>query len=109
MDNIGRKEIKNFDLLMDRSEFSEMEESTIYDPQKLIPFCTKRCCFKGCCLSIFLILALSLTFYILVMNDALKDTLCFTEKGVLMCDISLIVGAIFPKSIGYELDNFSLN
>ena len=99
MDKIGRKEVKNFDLLMDRSDFSMQEETFIYDPTKLCPCCNIPCCLKGFYLTIFLISLIFTAFYVLVMNNVFEDTLCFKEDQVLYCDISLNVGAIFPTNI----------
>ena len=96
MDKIGRKYLKDFDLLMDRSEFSLQEDSLIYDEEKLCPCCNKMCCFKGCYLTIFLISFICGAFYAGVMTNTFEASLCFHENEILYCDISLNVGLIFP-------------
>lgn len=77
MDEIGRKNLKDFDLLMERDDFSNQEQSLIYDSERICPCCNKRCCCKGCSLSLTVTIISCLIFYVATMNDVFKSTLCF--------------------------------
>ena len=89
--------MKNYELLINRESFTEMEFEEIYDKDRMCPCLTKCCCFKVFVILIIITGSLFGIFSFLLMHDAFTDTKCWPQDGTVYCDISLEVAFIVPE------------